>query len=206
MLARSAGRKFCAAARGPFAYTWNVFTSSDDQSPYPESYLTVELEPHGTEVLLTLAHQPVLDRFAKQSAMVRHAGGGDPRRAVRAAGGTHETQRRTLRRGALQPRANEDTSSEMSARERPSRDGELGAGWSDRVGRCREFPGDLARQQGMTKEEVTSSSSSPEPSPPRSSSGSKRRSRPVVAFVASDHARIINGAAVRGDGAVRSIF
>jgi uncharacterized protein YndB with AHSA1/START domain len=54
------------------AYTWNVFGPGDTESPYPESYLTIELEPRGSEVALTLTHLPVLDRFEKQNAMGWH--------------------------------------------------------------------------------------------------------------------------------------
>ncbi|HZC16599.1 MAG TPA: SRPBCC domain-containing protein [Caulobacteraceae bacterium] len=54
------------------AYTWNVFGPGDDESPYPESYLTIELAPRGDEVLLTLTHLPVLERFEKQNAMGWH--------------------------------------------------------------------------------------------------------------------------------------
>jgi hypothetical protein len=42
------------------------------ESPYPESYLTIGLEPRGSEVALTLAHLPALDRFEKQNAMGWH--------------------------------------------------------------------------------------------------------------------------------------
>ena len=58
--------------RGTSTYTWNVFGPGEEQSPYPESYLTIELEPHGNEVLLTLIHLPVLERFEKQNAMGWH--------------------------------------------------------------------------------------------------------------------------------------
>ncbi len=51
------------------AYTWNVFGPGEDESPYPESYLTLELEPRGHEVLLVLTHLPILERFEKQNAM-----------------------------------------------------------------------------------------------------------------------------------------
>jgi uncharacterized protein YndB with AHSA1/START domain len=50
-------------------YTWNVFSPGDDESPYPESYVSFELEATGDEVLLTLTHLPVLERFEKQNAM-----------------------------------------------------------------------------------------------------------------------------------------
>jgi uncharacterized protein YndB with AHSA1/START domain len=54
------------------AYTWNVFNPGEDRSDYPESYLTITLEPYGDEVLLTLTHLPVLERFEKQNAMGWH--------------------------------------------------------------------------------------------------------------------------------------
>jgi len=54
------------------AYTWNVFNPGEAESHYPESYLTVELEERGEDVLLTLTHLPVLERFEKQNAMGWH--------------------------------------------------------------------------------------------------------------------------------------
>ena len=54
------------------AYTWNVFGPGETQSAYPESYLTLTLEPRGGDVLLTLTHLPVLERFEKQNAMGWH--------------------------------------------------------------------------------------------------------------------------------------
>jgi uncharacterized protein YndB with AHSA1/START domain len=54
------------------AYTWNVFGPGEAESPYPESYLTLELEPRDGEVLLTLTHLPVLERFQHQNAMGWH--------------------------------------------------------------------------------------------------------------------------------------
>lgn len=53
-------------------YTWNVFSPGETQSPYPESYLTIELEPRGAQVHLTLTHLPVPERFEKQNAMGWH--------------------------------------------------------------------------------------------------------------------------------------
>ena len=56
-------------------YTWNVFGPSDPpdaMSAYPESYLTLTLEPVGDNVLLVLNHLPVLKRFEKQNAMGWH--------------------------------------------------------------------------------------------------------------------------------------
>jgi uncharacterized protein YndB with AHSA1/START domain len=54
------------------AHSWNVFGPGDAESPYPESYLTIELEARGSEVALTLTHLPVLERFEKQNAMGWH--------------------------------------------------------------------------------------------------------------------------------------
>ena len=54
------------------AYTWNVFSPGEDESPYPESYLTLELEPHDGGVVLTLTHLPILERFEGQNAMGWH--------------------------------------------------------------------------------------------------------------------------------------
>ena len=54
------------------AYSWNVFGSREDTSPYPESYLTLELSPQDSGTLLTLVHLPVLDRFVKVNAMGWH--------------------------------------------------------------------------------------------------------------------------------------
>jgi uncharacterized protein YndB with AHSA1/START domain len=54
------------------AYTWNVLGPGDTQSPYPESYLTIELESRGGDVALTLTHLPVLERFEQQNAMGWH--------------------------------------------------------------------------------------------------------------------------------------
>jgi uncharacterized protein YndB with AHSA1/START domain len=53
-------------------YTINVLNPGETESQYPESYLTMELEPRGSEVVLTLTHLPVLDRFEKQNAMGWH--------------------------------------------------------------------------------------------------------------------------------------
>ena len=55
------------------AYTWNVFSAGESVSAYPESYVTFDLETVGTEVTLTLAHLPVLERFEKQNAMGWHS-------------------------------------------------------------------------------------------------------------------------------------
>lgn len=54
------------------AYTWNVFDPGEQESRYPESYLTLELAEDGRNVALTLTHLPVLERFEKQNAMGWH--------------------------------------------------------------------------------------------------------------------------------------
>jgi uncharacterized protein YndB with AHSA1/START domain len=57
------------------SYTWNVFAPDDPPdavSAYPESYLTLTLQPQGDNVLLVLTHLPVLERFEKQNAMGWH--------------------------------------------------------------------------------------------------------------------------------------
>jgi uncharacterized protein YndB with AHSA1/START domain len=57
------------------SYTWNVFAPGDPvdaASAYPESCLSLTLEPQGDSVMLTLVHLPVLDRFEKQNAMGWH--------------------------------------------------------------------------------------------------------------------------------------
>jgi uncharacterized protein YndB with AHSA1/START domain len=54
------------------AYSWNVFAPGQDTSDYPESYLSIALEPQGDDVVLTLVHLPVLERFEKQNAMGWH--------------------------------------------------------------------------------------------------------------------------------------
>jgi uncharacterized protein YndB with AHSA1/START domain len=52
-----------------FAHTWNVFGPGETASAYPESYLTLDLAAEAGEVLLTLTHLPVLERFEPQNAM-----------------------------------------------------------------------------------------------------------------------------------------
>ena len=57
------------------SYTWNVFAPGDAPdalSAYPESYLTLTLEPRGDQVLFRLDHMPVLERFEQQNAMGWH--------------------------------------------------------------------------------------------------------------------------------------
>lgn len=53
-------------------YTWNVFAPGETETSYPESYLTLELEPVGAQVRLTLTHLPVPERFERQNAMGWH--------------------------------------------------------------------------------------------------------------------------------------
>ncbi|HYD05401.1 MAG TPA: SRPBCC domain-containing protein [Reyranella sp.] len=54
------------------AYTWNVFSPGQEDSSFPESYLTLELAPRDGGVHLTLTHLPVLEAFAKLNAMGWH--------------------------------------------------------------------------------------------------------------------------------------
>jgi len=54
------------------AYTWNVFGADETESAYPESYLTLDLQPRGSQVELTLTHLPVLERFEPQNLMGWH--------------------------------------------------------------------------------------------------------------------------------------
>lgn len=53
-------------------YSWNVFNPGDTVSPYPESFLALELKPAGGDTALTLTHLPVLERFVKLNAMGWH--------------------------------------------------------------------------------------------------------------------------------------
>jgi uncharacterized protein YndB with AHSA1/START domain len=53
-------------------YSINVLNPGETESRYPESYLSQELTPRGSEVVLTITHLPVLDRFEKQNAMGWH--------------------------------------------------------------------------------------------------------------------------------------
>jgi uncharacterized protein YndB with AHSA1/START domain len=53
-------------------YSINVLGPGETQSQYPESYLSTELSARGDDVVLTLTHLPVLDRFEKQNAMGWH--------------------------------------------------------------------------------------------------------------------------------------
>lgn len=41
-------------------YTWNVFNPGEQVSSFPESYVTMELEPELDETRLVLAHRPIL--------------------------------------------------------------------------------------------------------------------------------------------------
>jgi uncharacterized protein YndB with AHSA1/START domain len=51
------------------AYTWNVFAPGQDESEFPESYLTLELK----DGKLTLTHLPVLEAFVKLNALGWHS-------------------------------------------------------------------------------------------------------------------------------------
>ena len=54
-------------------YTWNVFSPGEQESSFPESYLTLELAPKdGGGTVLTLTHVPVLEQFVKLNAMGWH--------------------------------------------------------------------------------------------------------------------------------------
>jgi uncharacterized protein YndB with AHSA1/START domain len=53
-------------------YTWNVFMPGEEASRYPESYVTLELQPKGGNVLLTLTHRPILEGFEAQTMMGWH--------------------------------------------------------------------------------------------------------------------------------------
>lgn len=55
------------------AYTWNVFSPGETESSYPESYLTIELEPRGKDVLLILTHLPIVEEFEKRTCMGWHS-------------------------------------------------------------------------------------------------------------------------------------
>ena len=50
------------------SYTWNVFAPGQDESEFPESYLTLELDGGA----LVLTHLPVLEAFVKLNAMGWH--------------------------------------------------------------------------------------------------------------------------------------
>jgi uncharacterized protein YndB with AHSA1/START domain len=54
------------------AYTWNVFDPGDTESQHPESYLSFELTAENGEVVLTLFHLPIPERFDKQTRMGWH--------------------------------------------------------------------------------------------------------------------------------------
>jgi len=55
------------------AYTWNVFSPGETESPYPESYVRFQLKSQGNEVLLTLTHRPILTDFGAQTLMGWHS-------------------------------------------------------------------------------------------------------------------------------------
>jgi len=54
------------------AYSWNVFSPGEQESSFPESYLTLELAAKDGGTLLTLTHLPVLESFVKLNAMGWH--------------------------------------------------------------------------------------------------------------------------------------
>jgi uncharacterized protein YndB with AHSA1/START domain len=54
------------------AYSWNVFGPGEEESQYPESYLTLDLAKQSGQVALKLTHLPILERFEKQNAMGWH--------------------------------------------------------------------------------------------------------------------------------------
>jgi uncharacterized protein YndB with AHSA1/START domain len=60
-------------ANKQLAYSWNVFSPGEEESTYPESYVTLDLEARGDSVLLRLTHFPVLERFEMQNAMGWHS-------------------------------------------------------------------------------------------------------------------------------------
>jgi uncharacterized protein YndB with AHSA1/START domain len=55
-----------------FAHSWNVFGPEDELSPYPESWLTFDLERRDRGTLLTVTQVPVLEAFVKLSGMGWH--------------------------------------------------------------------------------------------------------------------------------------
>lgn len=54
------------------AYTWNVFSPGEQESSFPESYLTLELAAKDSATELTLTHLPVPEPFVKLNAMGWH--------------------------------------------------------------------------------------------------------------------------------------
>lgn len=54
------------------AYTWNVFGPQQAESPFPQSYVTFELQEEGEDVLLTLTHLPIIEGFEAQTLMGWH--------------------------------------------------------------------------------------------------------------------------------------
>ena len=54
------------------AYTWNVYGPGETESPFPESYVRIELKPVGRDVLLTLDHLPVFEGFEGRTMMGWH--------------------------------------------------------------------------------------------------------------------------------------
>jgi len=54
------------------AYSWNVFSPGQEESSFPESYLTLELREKDGHTQLTLTHLPTLEPFVKLNAMGWH--------------------------------------------------------------------------------------------------------------------------------------
>lgn len=54
------------------AYTWNVFMPGQEESPFPESYVTFTLEEKGGDVLLTLIHRPIATGYEPFTLMGWH--------------------------------------------------------------------------------------------------------------------------------------
>lgn len=54
------------------AHTWNVFMPGVPESPFPESYVTFELNAKGSDVVLTLTHRPIAPGFEPFTLMGWH--------------------------------------------------------------------------------------------------------------------------------------
>ncbi len=54
------------------AYSWNIFSPGEQESAFPESYLSLALVPMNGGTLLGLTHLPVLEAFVKLNAMGWH--------------------------------------------------------------------------------------------------------------------------------------
>jgi hypothetical protein len=66
---RAPSRSACRRSGSPTA---ERVQPGDEVSPYPESYLSLELKPAGGDTALVLTHLPVLERFVKLNAMGWH--------------------------------------------------------------------------------------------------------------------------------------